>query len=181
MTTHLQRTNLDGFRWLLAGFGLILSVVAMMGALQLVSSTGSSQKGEGPRPLTPAIAMNNGNPSLFMFVPEGNCLPTQCRSTAELTNWLTAQVDGAVNVIEIPVATLPPDATPAAAPQYYFASAGLYPVEGVVEWLPPLSQTAKGYGLAAPVFVVLDADGDWVHSGAALEEVVGMISAEMPQ
>ncbi|MCP4289580.1 MAG: hypothetical protein GY792_35020 [Gammaproteobacteria bacterium] len=103
-------------------------------------------------------------PTLILFYPVEVCQRRYCL-TPELVEARLGAIDlQTVNLMSVPVYAVSMEASQV-EPELPLLGWDVYAVEPYRNWLPAFSQTVYGWGLEAPVVVLVDSDGTVLYRG----------------
>lgn len=126
--------------------------------LQMKQSTSQT------RPTSVSETLNNTQPSLIVFYPVEVCQRRYCLTPEIAMAKLEAHSLEAVNVMSVPVYAVPMDAGQT-RPEVPILDWDVYAVEPYADWLLEFSETVYGWGLEAPVVVLVDPAGVVLYRG----------------
>ncbi len=129
-----------------------------------VSADPAGLPGSSPAYLagSPAAALTSGRPSVFLFYPVEICQLRYCRPPEWIDAGLTRRYEDKVEFVTVRTYVT----QSAVISTLQMENWDLYPVPPYSDWLPKPAPTWLGFGLgAAPVLLVIDAEGELVYEG----------------
>jgi hypothetical protein len=113
--------------------------------------------------ITPAVALANGQPSLFYITPAEVCQIRACPSTAEIAGRLPARFRDRLNFVPVSMHAVQPGVSAEPYAHLGYSDWNLYPTAPQPDWLPAPKLTPFGLGLEAPVVLLVDSQGRLVY------------------